>query len=304
MLRWAFVLLAACWLIVWPRGDARCEVRQNDLDLRARILIGKICMQGGEDQPVRLGGSAPTREKSVVKAMLLSALLPGLGQIYAGETRGYATGGVMAATDLFSAWRYFANDGKGDDKKKEYRQFAREHYSRERFLLYADTIAANSDTTAFDVCHRDSHYDEDKCSQRIDEYFPLSKSDDNKFYQQIGDEDIYVFGWDDLPPQRDYSKGYWVAWRPGRPIPDSIRTTSAHRQEYNGMRDRADDYYGKADRYAWIMVIGRVISMVDSAVLVKLRNRDLAGAGTTPHLSLKVNPFGKFNMKVGVKVRF
>jgi hypothetical protein len=52
------------------------------------------------------------------------------------------------------------------------------------------------------------------------------------------------------------------------------------------------------------MVIGRVVSIVDSAILVKLRNRDLAGFGGNPRLCFSVNPIGKLDMKLGLKVRF
>ena len=70
------------------------------------------------------------------------------------------------------------------------------------------------------------------------------------------------------------------------------------------MREEADDFYEKADRYAWIMVIGRVVSMVDAAILVKLRNRDLAGIGSNPRLTFKVNMHGSPDIKVGLKMRF
>ena len=66
----------------------------------------------------------------------------------------------------------------------------------------------------------------------------------------------------------------------------------------------ADDYYGKADRFAWIMVIGRVVSMVDAAILVKLRNRDLTGFGTNPRLTFNAKLSGDPNFKVALKMRF
>jgi hypothetical protein len=70
------------------------------------------------------------------------------------------------------------------------------------------------------------------------------------------------------------------------------------------MKSEADDYYGNADRYAWVMVIGRVVSMIDAAILVKLRNRDLAAVGDNPRLTFKAGFKGGPNFKVGLKMRF
>jgi hypothetical protein len=70
------------------------------------------------------------------------------------------------------------------------------------------------------------------------------------------------------------------------------------------MRKDADDYYSKADNFAWIMVIGRVVSMVDAAILVKLRNADLAGLGSNPRLTFDAKLSGNPNFKVALKMRF
>ena len=278
----------------------------DDFDLMVRSSIGGITSDDRPDSPVDIATPSTIGRKSVARAMLLSAVLPGLGQMYAGGRRGYAVGGTMAAVDVLSAWMYFDNNRKGDDKKIDYQAFAREHYSKDRFEKYVrDTIVALSPDPVFEPCTNPGSYDSSACWTSIYNVFPLSDGDDAAYYEQIGDEDRYVFGWDDW--YSDRTPGHsdvWIDWDPYTALPTGIPTTSANRDTYRGMKSDADDFYGKADNYAWVMVIGRVVSMIDAAILVKLRNRDLAAIGDNPRLTFKAGLNGGPNFKVGLKMRF
>jgi hypothetical protein len=278
----------------------------GEFDLMARTSIGNITSDEEPDVPVGVSSPAAMGRKSVARAMLLSAVVPGLGQIYAGGRRGYAVGGTMAAIDVLSAWMYFDNNRKGDDRKTEYRDFARDHYDRNRFEEYVrDTIVAVSPDPVFEPCTDPGSYDSSACWTSIHNVFPLSDNEDAAFYEQIGDEYRFVFGWDDWYPERTPSHAdAWVDWDPYTAFPTGIPTTSANREKYRDMKSEADDFYGKADRYAWVMVIGRVVSMIDAAILVKIRNRDLAALGDNPRLTFKAGLGGSPNFKVGLKMRF
>jgi hypothetical protein len=308
------MLVALGWLVGWPCGDARCEPSAGgDLVAKAGLLVGGLQAQGDRDQPIEAGGAPPPAgEKSAVRAMLLSAILPGLGEVYAAGTRGYVTGSMMAATDVFSFWQYLSNNDKGDTRKQEYRSFAGVHYSRTRLNAYAlNTIAVYSGSDALGFCRPGPTQDDVKCTQQIDDSFPLSIQDDNDFYQQIDVEDRYIFGWDDWTTEGlENPETRWTGWNPGDPVPDVFlrdeagRPRSLNRATYRGMRQDADDFFSKADKFAWVMVIGRMVSIVDSAILVKIRNRDLAGFGTNPRLCFVVDPMGKADMQLTLKVRF
>lgn len=278
----------------------------SDFELMVRTSIGEIMSDEQPDPLADAGNPAGIGRKSVARAMLLSAVLPGLGQMYAGGRRGYAVGGTMAAVDVFSAWQYFDNNRKGDDIKTEYQAFARDHYERERFFDYVrDTVVVFSGSEVFESCTVPGSYDSSECWNSINNVFPLSGRDDAAYYEQIGDEDKFVFGWDDWDPYGTPNhEDAWLDWDPYTSLPEGIPNTSAHRAEYRGMKEDADDYYGKADRYAWVMVIGRVVSMIDAAILVKLRNRDLAAVGDNPRLTFKAGLDGGPNFRVGLKVRF
>jgi hypothetical protein len=261
---------------------------------------------GESDEPVTETSTEDTEKKSVARAMILSAVLPGLGQIYAGGQRGVITGGAMAATDVFTIWRYFANNSKGDDKKSEYEEWARDHYSRDRFERYVrDTVVVFSGYEDFGFCTDGSIYDSAACWEKIDMVFPLSETRSGAYYEQLDIDNRFVFGWDDWDPYGiENHEDLWVDWDPFGELPSGIPQTTANRQVYQQIRREAEDFYGKADRWAWIMVIGRVVSMVDAAILVKVRNRDVTGFGGNPRLSFQPR-FGKDpGFRVSLKMRF
>jgi hypothetical protein len=280
----------------------------GDFAVLARLGVGQITDGAQADETLASGTPRPYGEKSVGKAMLLSAVIPGLGQIYAGGTRGYAVGGAMVAVDAFAATQYISKDGKGDDQKAEYQRWGDTYYSRDRFYDYVrDTVVVYSGYEGFSDCTDPvgSGYDSAGCWASISNAFPLSETNDAVFYEQIGVEDRYVFGWLDWDPYGVQNhEDLWLNWEPSNNLPSGIPTTSSSKDKYNQMRKEADDYYSKADQYAWIMVIGRVVSMVDAAILVRLRNRDLSGFGTNPRLTFDAKLSRNPNFKVALKMRF
>jgi hypothetical protein len=311
MTRWVLCVAVACLLLCWSECRAETGVGPSgSLDVVAGALVGSLGADGEEEQPVSIGDSGSSPGKSVVRAMLLSAILPGLGQIYAGGTRGQITGGAMAAADVFAFWRYMANDREGDDQKMLYEAFANQHYSPRRLGTYVqDTVAYYSGADELKYC-APPYSSQDSCDAQTFRYFPYADTayvatHRNDFYQQVGGDDRYVMGWDDWDPYTTPNHEVkWTDWTPGDPIPEGLPSTTPNREEYLGMRQRADDYYGRADKYAWFMVVGRVVSMVDAAILAKIRNKDVASVGTNPRLSVRVKVLGRPNVRVGLKMRF
>ena len=123
MPRWLWVVVVTLATVIGPASTCIAGAAQDgDIHLKARTTINDLEADPPERAPVSYGTTAYVGNKSAARAMLLSALLPGLGEIYAGGRRGYATGAVMAATDLFSMWKYLDLNSDGDKKKSEYQE--------------------------------------------------------------------------------------------------------------------------------------------------------------------------------------
>lgn len=247
----------------------------------------------------------PVSQKSLGKAMLLSCLVPGLGQIYIGEKRGVATGIAMVSTDALALWRYAYNRSEGDRWKKDYQSWAKVHYRSARFWKYVrDTVVVYSGYQDFGRCKDPSIYDSTECWRAIEKIFYLGVEGSDTYYDQIGRERIYIFGWDDWNP---YSvpnhEDLWTDWQPGDAFPSLLPQTTDHRDHYNHLRRMADRNYGRANVYAWVMVIGRVVSMIDAAVMLKMRSFEIGSIEVSPRLSL-ARRTGQHGFDLSIGVRF
>jgi hypothetical protein len=267
-----------------------------------RSTLRNIEVPQEPDASIRHTREVEVKPKSIVRAMLLSALVPGLGEIYVGGRRGYLSGGVLLGIEAVSLYKYYDLNGQGDDLRDAYRDYADRYYSRDRFIKYVrDTVAAvNSNFEYCDV--GGGQYDPDKCDSLIYYYFPLTERDD--FYEQIDINDRFAFGWSDWVHLAQYVNS-WNQWEdPEGPIPGDIETRTAHRLTYRGMRNDANDAYASADKYAWIMVIGRVVSVVDALILTRAHNSRIASLGSRVNLSFQVRSITDPAFRVGVKMRF
>jgi len=284
----------ACAASGWNGGG------RADFETYLRTTLKGIDTTQEPDASVRHTQEAPVKPKSTVRAVLLSALMPGLGEIYVGGRRGYVTGGVLLGIDVVSIYKYYDNNNQGDDLRDAYREYARNYYDRVRFDAYVrDTVAVVNSN--FEYC-RDDIGDPDKCDSLIDYYFPLS--DDDDFYEQIDIMDRFAFGWTDWAHKDNYDY-YWNQWGdPEGPIPQEIETETARRLAYRSMRNEANDAYSSADKFAWLMVIGRVVSMVDALILTRAHNSRLASLGSNLNVCFEVKSITDPAFRVGVKMRF
>ncbi|MGD9140965.1 MAG: hypothetical protein PVJ42_05445 [bacterium] len=271
-------------------------------DAYLRTTLRQVDVPVEDDASIRHTREEAARPKSTLRAMLLSALMPGLGEMYVGGTRGYITGGVLVGIDAMSIYKYFDLNGQGDDLRDAYREYADRHYSKEKFgnYIYYEIAQYN---TEFAFCEEGGDFeDPDKCDSVLNYYFPLA--DDDDFYEQIDIVDRFVFGWDDWEHAGIIYTNAWNAWDPNSEIPEVIETETARRLTYKSMRDEANDAYSSADKYAWIMLIGRVVSVVDALILTRIHNSQIASLGSRMNLSFQVKSITDPAFKVGVKMRF
>jgi hypothetical protein len=252
--------------------------RQADLELAS--LTGSLDVQDiggspefGSTAPREEGGGGGNFGKAV--PMIMSAVLPGTGQIYLGfkqdRTSALLWGAGFLAADIFSWTQVASYNDEGDAKKDEYYAYADAHW-REVKLDAAYNSGYPPGGPYEYVANLGNEYFAftDETGSPIGGYqeIPLwvSREDDNReYYENLGKWDQFVFGWDDFVDPRDIPGGGYTG-DPQSVWLDDPRT-SANRETYRAMRRDSNDAYETADRYVYFSIGLRVVSVLHVAYL-------------------------------------
>ena len=216
--------------------------------------------------------SRPQRTAPVVP-MLMSLVLPGAGEAYLGHKRGF----FMMALDIASWYGVAHNADQGRKKRDEYYAFADAHWFEEKL------------NAAYDIHYLDHGSPNYNYTQVVGvgtEFFsvngftslPLwvSAADDRReYYENLGKWDQFVFGWDDFADPRDFL---------GTSTIDIANLkdprTSANREIYRQIRQDSNDAFARRDRFIYLSLGLRVVSVLQVAYL-----EGLLGGGGNRHLN-------------------
>jgi len=250
------------------------------------------------------------RYKNPRKALFMSLVIPGAGQMYVGGSNfTYIRGGVYLALEatLWGSWYYFSVN-KYNKQVKRYKNYAKEHYSigryeqRMRSLYNADAVNYESEFRRrylgsretfcegiFGVATTDRCYDRDKLYSGDVEYVntfvksPKSLGNEMKkvdfdnaseVYQLIAD-DAYVLGWEDIGDEDVAVATSLALDDPNHATEPLSKSESDYQKEYRSMRGKANDY---ADMQAWFfggLILNHIISAVDAAFSANAHNKAL-----------------------------
>lgn len=195
-------------------------------------------------------------EKSPRRAFLLSVLLPGAGEYYAGSKKKAA---LFMGIEAVTAGLYFTWKGKGNDIDDEFRQMADAHWDPQTYLAWRSTSRAirnNSFTHAM------------PCSLEVAEerFGNCGSSEQQQYYELLGKYDQFVAGWDDL-----------AFVDTGNPVTayteiDSVeKVHSELRLDYEVKRDDSNVYLKRASSVAGVILVNHVISAIDAARTARAR---------------------------------
>lgn len=245
--------------------------------------------------------------KSPRKALFMSMVIPGSGQLYVGSSKfTYARGVVYLALEagLWGGW-YYNTIYKYDKQVKKYKKFANEHYSIGRYengmydiytslndadeegrfverymsgrqsfceALYGDAgkrgcYSSKEDPYASETSHKKVF------GSNPESLGKESKDgfyDESEVYQMIGGG-TYVLGWDDVD-------SIALPGALGLEDPNSSVVAlgkSANRNKYRSLRNEANDL---ANMQAWFiggLILNHLISAVDAALTANAHNKAL-----------------------------
>ncbi len=282
-------------------SSSDASVVPSSSSLSRRDLLGpvKVSKVNGIDE-------MKGRYKNPRKALFMSLVVPGSGQLYVGgSTFTNVRGGVYLALEaaLWSGWYYFSVY-KYDQQVSKYKKFAKEHYSIGRYergmrdLYSADAVnyeaefrsrylgsresfceAIYGDAKArgcFDrttLYHNDANFMTDFVNKPVklgSEMKNVHFEDKAEVYSLIADAS-YVLGWDDVEKVP-------VATSLNLEDPSASKVSlgdSDNRDEYRSLRSKANDY---ADMQAWFfggLILNHIISAVDAAFTANAHNKTL-----------------------------
>jgi len=229
----------------------------------------------GDDVDAPLPG-----QKSPAKAFVLSLLVPGAGQLYAGSRiRPFVYLGVEAA-----AWGLHAKyHSSGNEKTDDFEAFNQAHWSRSDYATYLTWTYGNSDDTMIDV------------GTYVEFTHHLPSTNTQQFYEMTGKYDQFAWGWDDARYKDSTLAMFDASNPPPRFIyPDSV-PHSSNRDAYETMRDLANKEFNKATKMLMLALANHVVSAFEAFITTKAHNRaveeDAAGGDKGSFLSkLKVKP--------------
>lgn len=264
------------FLIVFLIQTTAMAAEQSELPLSFNEQKFALLIQAQETQETEIAESI--KKKSGLTAAVLSAVLPGAGEVYAGS---YWKAALFAGLEVAFWTAQYVYTGKGDDEDKLMRTFGDLHWSEQVYwsnvyrnvkdksewtggVLEVDgmnILTANSYTAeninALRAMESVAGYSHSLPTTKTQQYYEMIY----KYLHQFG------VGWDDVAKEHGDRYFYDVElnWR--------YPTTNV--KEYRSMRELSNSYYETAKNMAILVMVNHLASLFDAAYTVHQNNRKL-----------------------------
>lgn len=213
----------------------------------ARVAVPGAFFSG--EKPVRAGSGASWTRRNTAVAILASAILPGMGELYcyraSRDPWTLARVPVFLAVEGYLWYSYVDNKNTGKDFKREYEAYADAHWHLDDFLTKHPCCIG------IDSCSSWEEYNSECQGDYPYFYYTPIEVDREEYYENIGKYDAFVFGWDDA---KDYGDPEFTFW-------------TEKRTKYVSIRNESDEYLLKADQRLMGLIVNRVVSMLDTGWL-------------------------------------
>ncbi|MFQ5636925.1 MAG: hypothetical protein ACE5IR_02890 [bacterium] len=181
-----------------------------------------------------------TAVKSVSKATLFSALIPGTGEIYAGS---YLKGVAFLVIEAAGLTGHFYYQNRGNDLENTFQLYADKNWDEDDYWDWMSSISGLS-RTDMDAL-RD--YERDNFSH----FLPTQRS--QQYYENIGKYDQFNVGWSDTQ--------------------NGGARDSDLRENYTLLRKDANDNFQRATTLITVALFNHVISALDAGLTTKRINK-------------------------------
>lgn len=218
-------------------------------------------------------------QRSGRKAAIMSAIVPGAGEVYA---KSYWRAALFAGIEIALWTSNVIYENKGDDEDARMRAFGDVHWSEHVYWskLYRTGLergitglpAYESDESGLLIGFSTEMANTLRFLERELGYtHSLPKTKTQQYYEMIY-KYLHQFGagWDDAP-SRDYYDNT-----------ANLSNLTPNIEKYRSMRNRSNDYYQTATTMLNLVLVNHLLSAFDAAIAVKQFNKKL-------HYALRVN---------------
>ncbi len=208
--------------------------------------------------------------KSVMRAALYSAVIPGTGQYYAGSIWKAA---LFAGIEIAGWTVYFVNTSNGDKQETQMEAYADDHWSEQKYwsrLYYDARDRGLSDLPQYDIDENNIIIDFDAeianslryLEDALGHTHRLPETKTQQYYEMIV-KYLTQFGngWEDA---NFYSTYY-----------GNTNNMTAQMFSYRDMRNEMNEYYDVASMATNVILINHVLSALDAAWTASRYNREI-----------------------------
>ncbi len=256
----------------------------NDVELNlpttAEPSLRMVYHGGGESRFLDSQSSGSTGGTSYLP-VLFSLLVPGTGEMYMGY---WARGGVLLGLEV-AAWAgYIHYHNQGLDGRIEYEQFADTYWDYDRWVFdHPANESVDPANRTFETL--------DEIGRTVWEGWPgyhtwHSKEEEKQnYYENIGKYDWFISGWQDWDPA-------------AKPMNTDLRT------QYRQMRISSNDDLDTANKFIYLSIATRVVSLVQTYFLVRRDAKRSAEMSQAKTFSIDAHATGLSSGQVSLVYRF
>lgn len=247
------------------KGETASEILTNSLiENNSRFEFFKNFQPQAQNSPPQNGA------KSVPKALLFSAVVPGSGQIY---SRSYLKGLAFLVIEAAALTGHFRFNSRGDLLEDQFEADANALWDENAYWEWMDEISGikrDSFVTHDEWIAALRAYERDSFSH----FLPEEKN--QPYYENIGKYNQFVIGWKDF--REDTLGGKieiftYADYLTGELDGQDLRTISPQRTSYTELQDDSDRNFKRATTLASLLLLNHVISALDAAWTTKRFNR-------------------------------
>ncbi len=213
--------------------------------------------------------------------VLFSLLVPGTGEMYMGY---WVRGGVLLGLEIAAWTGYTHYHNQGLDGRTAYEQFADDHWDYDRWVYdHPANESVNPDDRTFETL--------DEIGRTTWDGWPgyhtwHSKEEEKQnYYENIGKYDWFISGWED-----------WDSV--AKPRDTDLRT------QYRQMRISSNDDLDTANKFIYLSIATRVVSLVQTYFLVRRDINREAELNQAKTFSIDAHATGLASGRVSLIYRF